>query len=333
MQRVTIYAIARACDVSASTVSRAFSRPEVVRPEVRERILATARELGYRTNRSARSLATGRTGTIGLLVTDITNPFFPPVIRAIQQAADDVDASVILVDSEESTEAELRLIDKLEGQVDGLLIASPRSDASLRDALGEIPAVLINRRIDGLPSVVCDVGPALQQAGDRLLAAGHRTIGMIRGPAASWAAEQRAAAITGWADRAGIDLVDLGEQPASYQGGLAAAEMIIDSPCTAVFAFDDLMACGVIAGLARAGERVPTNRALVGCDDVLLARTVTPSLTTVASPVAELGRAAVDLLVRRIGGEESEDVRLEGELVLRESTEAPPGASTAGGDR
>jgi DNA-binding LacI/PurR family transcriptional regulator len=326
MKRVTIYAIARACGVSASTVSRALSRPDVVRAEVREQILATARELGYQTNRNARSLATGRTGTIGLLVTDITNPYFPPLIRAIQQAADAVDASIVLVDSEESATTERRLIEKFKGRVDGLLIASPRSGAVLQEKLADLPAVLINRQIRGIPSVICDVTTALQQAGDQVHARGHRRIASIRGPSASWSARQRAEAIADWATRAGVELVDLGARPASFEGGLAAAEAVLDTSCTAVFAFDDLVACGVIAGLARAGEQVPRDRVLIGCDDVLLARTVTPNLTTVATPVTEIGRTAVELLGRRIAGEPVTDVRLTGELVLRDSTAAPPPA-------
>lgn len=324
MERVTIYSIAQRCAVSASTVSRAFSRPELVQPDVRDRILATAEQLGYRANRSARGLATGRTGSIGLLVADITNPYFPPLIRAVQRAAEAAEASVLLVDAEESAASEARLIEQLKGQVDGMIIASPRSAAGLAQVLDGLPAVVINRRLRDIPSVICDNTRALQAAGDHVRGLGHRRFGLIRGPSASWAARQRATAVQRWASRTRSRLVDLGPYPASFDGGLDAAARLARTACTAVFAFDDLTACGVLAGLSRAGQRVPEDRVLMGCDDVLLARTVTPQLTTVSAPYGDLGETSVELLNRSIAGEPVRDVSLEGTLVLRASTDAAP---------
>lgn len=320
MKRATIYSVAQACGVSASTVSRAFSRPEVVRAEVREQVLKTAQEMGYRTNKAARSLVTGRTGMIGLLVPDITNPFFPPLVRAIQQAAADRDASVMLLDAEESAATEVQLIERIKGQADGLVMASPRSASVLKDAMAGLPVVAINRRIRGVPAVICDNTNALREAGAHLESLGHRQVALMRGPSASWAARQRADAVQSWAGAAKVRLVDLGPFAASFQGGREAAGALRQTDCTAAFAFDDLTACGVLAGLADFGERVPQDRALIGCDDVLLARTVTPHLTTVTAPMAELGHAAVDLLYRRIAAEPTEEVRLEGRLALRGST-------------
>jgi LacI family transcriptional regulator len=320
MRRATIYSVAQACGVSAATVSRAFSRPDVVKADVRERILATAKELGYRTNRAARGLATGRTGMIGLLLPDITNPFFPPLVRAIQQAAADLDASVLLVDAEERPAAEAQLVERLKDQVDGMVIASPRSATVLRDA-GELPAVVLNRRFRGASTVVCDNTTALREAGRHLEQFGHRRVALLRGPAASWAARQRATAVRSWAKAARkVTLTDLGPYPATFEGGRDAAAALLGTKCTAAFAFDDLMACGVLSGLAEAGVEVPAGRSVVGCDDVLLARTVTPNLTTVTAPVDELGRTAVEMLQQRIAGEPAEEVRLDGELVIRGST-------------
>lgn len=324
MKRATIYSIAAACGVSASTVSRAFSRPEVVNAAVREQIFRTAAEQGYRMNKAARGLATGRTGMIGLLVPDITNPFFPPLVRAIQQAAAVQDASVMLLDAEESASAELQLIERIKGQVDGLVMASPRSAAVLKEAVADLPAVVVNRRVRGIPAVICDNTNALREAGAHLEGLGHRRLAMMRGPSASWAARQRAEAIQSWARQADVELVDLGPFAASFDGGREAAVALLDTDCTGAFAFDDLTACGVLAGLAEAGERVPQDRALIGCDDVLLARTVTPQLTTVTAPVDDLGHAAVATLYRRLAGEDVEEVRLQGRLALRASTAPAP---------
>ncbi|WP_026876022.1 LacI family DNA-binding transcriptional regulator [Jiangella gansuensis] len=324
-KRVTIYSIARECGVSASTVSRAFTRPEIVNDDVREKIHAVARRLGYQPNKAARGLATGRAGMIGLLVPDITNPFFPPLVRSIQQAASVADWSVLLVDADEVAAEETELVEQVRSQVDGLIVASPRStDADLETTLGDIPTVVINRVVPGRPSVVCDNTTALTAAGQHLRELGHRRFALLKGPEASWAARQRSEAIRQWAADAEVDLVESGDFAASYDGGREASRAFLDSDATAAFAFDDLMACGVLAGLVEAGSSVPDDRSLVGCDDVLLARTVTPSLTTVTAPVGALGAAAIDLLREAIGGEPARELRLDGTLTLRASTGTVP---------
>ncbi len=324
-KRVTIYSIAQECGVSASTVSRAFTRPDIVNDDVRERIHAVAKRLGYQPNKAARGLATGRAGMVGLLVPDITNPFFPPLVRAIQQAASVQDWSVLLLDADEVADEETELVEQVRAQVDGLIVASPRSpDADLEDTLGDLPAVVVNRVVAGRPSVVCDNSAALTAAGQHLHQLGHRRFALLRGPEASWAARQRAEAIRGWALAAGVELVELGDFAASYEGGREAAPALLGSDATAAFAFDDLMACGVLAGLAEAGRSVPDDHSLVGCDDVLLAQTVTPSLTTVTAPVGELGTTAIELLHAAMRGEDARQVRLDGTLTLRASTGAVP---------
>lgn len=323
VQRVTIYSVARACGVSSSTVSRAFTRPDLVKTSVRELILQTAAEMGYRPNRSARATATGKTAMIGLVVPDITNPFMPPLVRAVQRAADEIDCSVFLVDAEESKAAEAQLISQLQGQVDGLILASPRANsAALRKAIEELPCVMINRVIRGFSSVICDNGAALARIGNQLAKLGHRTVGLLAGPAASWAAKQRTRAVRTWADESGTNLIELGPFDASFDGGRRAGAALLETVATAAFAFDDVMACGVLAELAYRGVDVPGERSVVGCDDVLLAQMVTPSLTTVTAPVAQLGRAAIDLLSARIDLPDAtaQTLSLDGEPAIREST-------------
>ncbi len=321
MSKVTIYSIAEELSISASTVSRAFSRPELVKADVRDQILNLAEQLGYQPNKTARRLVTGVTGAIGLFVPDITNPFMPPLVRAIQQAAVERDASVLLVDAEEDSKAELGLITRIAGQVDGVIIASPRSASSvIKQAVGRKPAVLVNRVMDGVPSVVCDNTSALREAGQHLVDLGHSSIALLRGPSASWAAQRRAEAVRTWARRADVTLIELGPFDASFDGGRAGAEAFAGSSATAVFAFDDLAACGVVAGLADRGLWAPQHRSVIGCDDVLLARVLTPSLTTITAPVDELGVTAVRMLEEAIGGATPESVRLPGTFVPRDST-------------
>lgn len=324
MRQVTIYSIAEALGISASTVSRAFSRPDLVKASVREQVLAKAQELGYAPNRAARGLATGRTGLYGLLVPDITNPFFPPFVRAVQHASAQYDSEVILIDSERSTSAEQDLVHRIRPQVDGLIVASPRLPTpQLKAILSGIPSVVVNRAVRGLPTVVIDNSAALRQAAEHLYGLGHRSFALLRGPATAWAATRRANAIKDWASEVGVELTEIGPLEAQFTDGRAAAQEVRDSGATAIFAFDDLMAAGVIAGLNDLGERVPQDRSIVGCDDVLLAQTMTPSLTTVTAPLAELGFQAVELLRQLLLGEQAKDVSLTGEFASRGTADKP----------
>src|SRR5690625_1665057 len=165
MKQVTIYSIAKDLGVSASTVSRAFSRPDLVKASVREQVLTKAQELGYSPNRAARGLATGRTGLYGLMVPDITNPFFPPLVRAVQHASAQYDTDVVLIDSERSATAEEDLVRRIRPQVDGLIIASPRLPGTkVKELLRGVPSVVVNRAVRGVPTVVVDNSRALQEA-------------------------------------------------------------------------------------------------------------------------------------------------------------------------
>lgn len=323
VRRVTIYSVARACGVSSSTVSRAFTRPDLVKDSVRQRILETAAAMGYQPNKSARAIATGRTAMVGLVVPDITNPFMPPLFRAVQRAAGASDCSILLVDAEESTSAEAQLLSQLRGQVDGLVLAAPRVEQEvLLEAAAELPCVLINRAVSGLSSVVCDNGAALAGLGDQLVELGHRTVALLGGPAASWAGRQRTAAVRGWASDAGVTLIELGPFDASYDGGRLAGAALVETEATVAFAFDDVMACGVLAELAARGVDVPGDRSVVGCDDVLLARMVTPSLTTVTAPVDALGQVAIGLLLDLINDDDAPPraVTVDGVMAWRDST-------------
>ena len=327
MSRVTIYSIARECGVSASTVSRAFTRPELVSAEVRRRIFETAERMDYRPSTAARGLVTGRTDMIGLVLPDITNPFFPPFVRAVQHAAARVGSSVLLSDTDSSASREARMVAQLRGRVDGVIVASPRATGNaLAQATGALPCLLVNRVLPRLASVVCDNTTALVQAGDHLYELGHRTVALLAGPSASWAAGRRSAAIRRWARGRDVRLVELGPFRASFSGGRQAGGELLRTDATAAFAFDDLTAAGVVAELAEAGVRIPGDRSIVGCDDVLLARTLTPSLSTVAAPMDELADTAVRTLTRLIEAPEGdlEQLRLPGQFVARASTGPAP---------
>src|SRR3954470_18426890 len=183
----TIYDVARAAGVSASTVSRALSVPEMVNAETRTRVRQIAGELGYHPNRAARGLITGRTGNIGLIVPDLTNPFFPGVVKGVQIRARESDYSVFLADTDEDATVEAELVRALTKQVDGIVYCSPRTgEAELRTLAGEIPMVLINRRVGRLPSVTIDNTDAIRHAVAHLQALGHHRVAFVAGPRNSW---------------------------------------------------------------------------------------------------------------------------------------------------
>lgn len=326
-QRPTIYSIARELGVHASTVSRALTRPDMVRPEVRDAVRAKAEELGYRSNPVARGLITGRTGVIGLLIPDVENPFFAPLIRSVQHAATDAGSKLLLMDAALDPVLERNLVAQVRDQVDGLILAAPRAKVQdLVAVAGSLPQVLVNRTHTGVVSVNIDNASALRQACDHLYAQGHRRILLLRGPARSWAALQRTKVVRQWARTADVELVEAGPIEAQFDGGYAAAPLVLKSRASALVAFDDLMACGVIAGLANLGCAVPSEVSVVGCDDVPLARMVTPPLTTIRAPFEETGVTSVGMLTGLISGKSFDlPVQLPGVLVVRGSTGSAPG--------
>jgi LacI family transcriptional regulator len=312
--------------VHISTVSRTFSAPHLVNPETRSRVLACAEHLGYRPNRAARALITGRTHNIGLMVADIANPFFPPLIKAAESQARHRDYHIFVTDTNEDPTVEEELVHALAKQVDGLLLCSPRMSNSLIEQLSrEVPLVVINRQVTGLPAVVMDVGQGARLAIEHLSGLGHRDIALLGGPRGSWTNREIRRAAVHAARAADAELTVLGPNPPTEVGGLAAAEQIHRSGVTAVLAYNDLMAIGLIEGLDSLGIQVPRDVSVVGIDDIALSRLTRPKLTTGATPTAAAGRAAVDMLLQH--GDDrrtTAQVTLQTELVIRDSTGPGP---------
>ncbi|WP_255947893.1 LacI family DNA-binding transcriptional regulator [Streptomyces odontomachi] len=318
----TIGMIAERLGISRSTVSRAFTRPHLLRPETVQRVLTTAESLGYVPNHAARTLSTGHSGTIALIVPDIANPFFPPLIRAAQAGADQQDFCVLLGDSAENPDQESRLIARFTRQVDGLVLAASRlADAALVDHAGHKPLVLINRDIPRIPRVLVDSHTGTVQAVAHFAELGHRHIAYVGGPVGSWSDHQRRRAINTARTEHGLTVTMLGARPATYAGGTRTVDALLASGATGVMAFDDVVAHGILAGLAERGLRVPEDFSVVGCDDVLAATTY-PPLTTVSLRCADAGDIAVSVLLELLGGRRLGDVRysLDSQLVVRGTT-------------
>ncbi|MFG1604008.1 LacI family DNA-binding transcriptional regulator [Actinoplanes sp. NPDC049265] len=320
----TIRDVARASGVHISTVSRTFSAPHLVNAATRSRVQACAEQLGYRPNRAARALITGRTFNIGLIVADIANPFFPPLIKAAESQARRHDHHIFVADTNEDPLVEEDLVRALAKQVDGVLLCGPRlSDRLIEQLSREVPLVVVNRRIAGLPAVVMDVAQGARLALDHLAGLGHRRIALVTGPRGSWTSQEIRRAARSAARSGRFELVVIGPNQPTDDGGRAVAEQVQRAGVTAVLAYNDLMAVGLMDGLDALGLRVPGDVSVAGIDDIALSRLTRPRLTTVATPTAAAGRAAVDMLLARA----TELVALPTELIVRDSTgpATPPG--------
>jgi DNA-binding LacI/PurR family transcriptional regulator len=331
----TIHDVARRAQVSVSTVSRAFTMPELVKTATREQILHAAEELGYRPNRAARGLITGKTGNIGIIVPDLGNPFFPSVLSGAQTRARQSDYAVFLADSGEDPRLESELIEAMSKQVDGVVVCSSRMEADeLRRTRERTTVVLMNRKYPGVPAVLMDSADGIRQAVEHLAALGHRRCAFLSGPRNSWSNKERRRGLRTATRLYGVEVVELGPFAPHFEAGLQAADVALATDVTAILAFNDLMALGVLNRLSDRGISVPGDMSVVGFDDIAMAAMCTPQLTTVAMPTQQAGRVAVDLLLEQLAGTHSSSSadgsdhpqRLVGtQLIVRAST-APPRA-------
>lgn len=315
--------VARAAGISTATVSRAFSRPHMLRPETVALVRKLADELGYQPNPAARALSTGRQGNIAIVLPDIANPFFPPLLRAAQAAADTAGYSVFLGDSDENAVREARLISKLTMQVEGFILASSRmTNRKILELGARQPVVLINRDISGIPRVLIDPAKGIGAAVAHLSQLGHKNIVYVSGPAASWSNQQREYAVEKSCAKHKLRLRTLPIGHPDFESGREITDKILAlKRVTAVITFDDSVAHGLLAGLAERGIDVPRALSVIGCDDVLGASTY-PALTSVSARCDEAGRLAFELLHKALNEDGEDDVRsvLDTWLVARGTT-------------
>ncbi len=325
MKRVTIHDVAAATGVAASTVSRALSRPGRVNSVTRERIEAAARELNYVPNTQARALTSGRTETIAVLVSDVTNPFYFGLIRGAQQQLKAAGYAQLLIDSEDSAELENHLLHKMRRSIDGAILAASRlSDVGLTRIAAELPIVTVNRNVAGVQSVVIDSPDGVTQAVEHLVSLGHSQIVYVSGPATSWANEARWRAMRAAMTRHDLPATKIGPFRASRPSGSAAADALLNTGASACVAFNDMLAIGMLSRLHERGIRVPGDMSIVGCDDMFGADFCHPPLTTLTAPIERAGQVAVAMLLSRLNETTPQAVRrkvvLPTHLTIREST-------------
>jgi LacI family transcriptional regulator len=324
----TLREVAAAAGVHVSTVSKVLGESGiVVRPETRERIMAAARDLRYRPNASARSLRLKRTGALGMLLPDFTNPVYATIVRGAVRRAEELGYVMLLAEiTENAPQAYRHLV--LENRIDGLIIATARASSSLARELSRenVPHVFVNRRVRGARrSVTVDDEAGAALAAQALYERGHRKIGMIAGPTDTDTARRRAAGFTRACARLGVKPLVSQEQPYTREGGFAAMESLLARKRlpTGVFASNLLAGIGGLAALHEHRLDVPGAMSLVTFDDES-AEYTHPPLTAVRLPLSEMGALAVDELSRVLAGEEPSDVVVQTPPVLIERASLVP---------
>jgi LacI family transcriptional regulator, galactose operon repressor len=337
-KRMTIREIADLAGVSIATVSRVLNGRDDVADETRDAVRRVIREHGYTANRNARGLSAGRTGMVGVLVPLVFPAYFAEILAGAAEALYEQEMRVVLSPTQHEHAREVSLLDRLMhgGATDGALIVLPgESSEELERALDAgYPFVVVDPLMpldDRIPSVSAAHMSGADQAMRHLLSLGHRHIGAITGPPGWVATEDRRRGYRAALAAAGIPFDPALEVEADFEitDGEEAAQALLGSrnPPTAVFAFNDNIAIGTMRAARDRGLRIPEDLSIVGFDDVEHASIVTPSLTTVRQPLAEMGRTAVSLLVRLLEHQSVEtlSIQLATRLVVREST-APPHA-------
>jgi DNA-binding LacI/PurR family transcriptional regulator len=319
----SIYDVAAAAGVAPSTVSRALSKPGRVSFRTAEHVREVAARLGYRTDLRNRRVEGRSTSMLAMVVADITNPVFYGMIRGAERTAVHAGYTMVLVETQESEDAERALLSRVLPSVDGVILTSSRlSDTAIRGVAKIAPLVVLNRVVDQVPSVASDNVRAVKRGVEHLVGYGHRALSYLAGPEASWASGMRWRGLLEAGHELEVKVRRIGPNLPTMTGGRLAAEAWLASPTTGVVAYNDLVAIGFVRAVMQAGLRVPEDVSVIGFDNIRDAALVQPPLTTIASPLVSLGSAAVNHLLRtsRVPAERDSAFVLPARLVLRGST-------------
>lgn len=327
----TISEVAAAAGVGRSTAARTLGGYGYVSPELRERVLAAAERLGYRANALARSMSTGVSQTLGVIVADIANPFFGGVVRGISDASRARGFDTLVLSTHEDLDEEIAatnvLIDK---RVDGIIVASAALDAASAGHIEQarthdIPVVLVDRAVPGLDldAVVIDNRAAAREAVERLLEAGHRRIGFVWGPPVAerprrrrelidiaarnlWTDGERLQGYLDALDDEGVvfdaELVMVGPKTEAHAQAEVARMLALPEPPTALFCTENDALTGSLRALRASGLRVGADVSLIGFDDSSWAAVMEPPLTMIEQPTLALGARAAEVLFAAIDG-------------------------------
>ncbi|MEO6504944.1 MAG: LacI family DNA-binding transcriptional regulator [Terrimesophilobacter sp.] len=321
----TIRQVAAAAGVSVATASRALSgSPSVIEP-TRNRVLDAASALDFTVSRLARSLVTGSTGNVGVILPDVTNPFYSSFLAELEAVLDTHDIGILVGDSREDPVRELAIVHRMTSQVDAVVLASSRlADDDIVAAAARVPVVLANRALaveTSLPQllhqVLVDIDRGFSDAVRHLHSLGHTSLVYLDGPVRSWSGQQKRLILDRACRSFGMRLAVVNTDKPDFAAGWRAASGLDPASATSVVAFNDEIALGLLCGLRNAGIDVPGQISVVGCDDSLPDGLAWPSLTTVDSSPRALGALAAAAI---LGTADSRTAHVPTHLVVRHST-------------
>lgn len=331
-RKVTIRDVAELVGVHHSTVSRALSpsKRDKISPAVVKKIERAAKKLGYYPNIVASSLKQNRSFAVGVLIPDLMNPIFPPIIRGIQDTAEAIGYTVITANTDDEEEKELNALRMMEGRsIEGVIIATARrEDPTVEQCIErDIPFVLVNRTVDreGVNAVVLDEDYGIRAVLDHLMSLKHKRIAHVAGPQHTSTGYHRAQAFLHYMRIHNLptDLIESTEKFTIEEGRRAFRKLLAkDNSFTAIVAGNDLLALGCMDAMREMGLLVPENISIVGYDDILFLERMSPALTTVQVPKYEMGSQATKTLMEIVGGESKAPMvlRMQPRLVVRNST-------------
>ncbi|WP_377272839.1 LacI family DNA-binding transcriptional regulator [Peterkaempfera sp. SMS 1(5)a] len=327
--RPTITDVATKAGVSPATVSRVMNGRFVGDRSVADRVRTAAAALQYTPSPLARSLVLGQTKTVAFVVPDLGNPAFQDLLHRLTKAASKDGYRVLIADSGESPQEEELLAMETRRRCDSVVLCAPRMPADVLERLAPRlhPLVLVNRPAPNpaVPSLSVDYRAGIMVLARHLYALGHRRLVYIAGPAMSISNTERLRGLDEFAAGAPGVVIHRVAGGSSSAYGHAATDAVLASGATAALAFNDLVAVGLLTGLAERGRRVPEDLSVTGFDDIPLARYISPSLTTVTVPWQEIGVQAWARMHALICGEDGGEAAIfQPELIARASSGPVP---------
>ena len=332
--------VAKLAGVSLGTVSAVLNGKQTVKKQNYDQVMQAVQQLGYQPNLLARSMRTSVSGTVGLIIPDVSNPYYPELARGVEDVVREAGMTLFLCNSDRSTEKEWNYAQALaQKQVDGLIIAKPRMSADqLHTLQRSCKIVLVDSAetdLDDFDMINVDNCVGSANAVQHLISCGHRKIAFLSGSLEAYSMSQRLDAYCSVLRENGIDFCEQWVRICDYSWRSAydaALDLLaLPDPPTAIFAGNDIMAFGAIRAVFDSGLRVPNDISVCGFDDILMAGMMVPALTTVHQPKYEIGLQSATLLLRKIRSETNAifHKELATNLVLRESVTAVQDAANS----
>ena len=341
VNRVTIRDIAQELGITAMTVSRALNNKSDISPETKQRVIETAKRLGYVQSALGRGLASGYTKAVGCVVTSLTDPFVGRILEGIEGLARDRGFALIVTASQPDPERQMSAINTLSAyRVAGIIVLCSRVRPAYLAELMKLDThiVLINSELSSQQSNsaknsirIDDIGAA-KSAVSHLIELGHRRIAHLTVADGSASSQSRWAGYKQTLEEHGLECdpaLTIETESSEFGGAEATRKVLGLQPRpTAIFCYEDQIAVGALAALRQAGLKVPQEMSVVGIDDIAMAAWVSPPLTTVQQPTHKMGQMAVKMVLRQLEGKSAlGDIVTPGELIIRESSAPPPDAS------